>query len=72
MFASVVKTTQPIILKPYNDDIAAASTDEMMSYNETLKIVNVRNSRFTNKGTIVVEVSHEKDRKNAMLDPKKV
>ena len=36
-------------------------------------MVNVRNARITNKGTIVVEVSPEKDKKKLqLLDSKKV
>ena len=54
-FASIVKTTQPIIVKPSDSDAAVASKEEMLSKaNEALKKVNVRNARVTNKGTLVV------------------
>ena len=66
-FASIVKTTQPIIVKPSDSDAAVASKEEMLSKaNEALKKVNVRNARVTNKGTLVVEVSSENDREGAV------
>ena len=38
----------------------------MSKDNEGLKKVNVRNTRVTNKGTLVVEVSSDKDRESAV------
>ena len=66
-FASIVKTTQPIIVKPSDSDAAVARKEEMMSKaNKALKKANVRNGRVTNKGTLVVEVSSENDREGAI------
>ena len=74
-FASIVKTTQPIILKPSDSDAAVPSKEEIMSKaNEALKKVKVRNARNTSKGTLVVEVSSERKmiEKVRFLDSKKV
>ena len=38
----------------------------MSKANEALKQVNVRNCRVTNKGALVVEVTFENDRENAV------
>ena len=66
-FASIVKTTQSIIVKLSDDDAAVASKGEMMSKaNEALKKVNVRSVRMTNKGTLIVELSSENDKESAV------
>ena len=65
-FASVVKNTQPIIVKPSDSDVNVTSKEMLSKANEALKKVNVRNARVTDKGTLVVEVSSEKDRESAV------
>ena len=66
-FAFIVKTTQSILVKLSDGDVAVARKGEMMSKaNEALKKVNVKSARMTNKGTLIVEVSSENDRESAV------
>ena len=65
-FASIVKTKQPTIVKPSDNDVVVASKSELMTKaNEALKKVNNRNCRVANKGALFVEVSSENYRENA-------
>ena len=62
-----MKTTQPIFVKPSDNDVVVANKDEMMSKaDEALKKLNVRNCRITNKGTLFVEVSSKNHGENAV------
>ena len=65
-FASIVKTTQPIIVKP-SDSFAIVTSKEMLSKAiEALKKVNVKSARVTIKGALVVEVSSDKERESSV------
>ena len=66
-FASIMRTTQHIFVKPSDNDVVFASKTEMMNKaNENLKKINVRKCRVTNKGVLVVKMSSENDRESAV------